>query len=159
MFEASILNGLTRLSIEIGSSKSRTDDDFTDRVNHSYSTTVLMLCTLVVLGRQFIGSPITCWTPNEFTGAQVEYATLTCWVTSTYFVSPDLAQISSNLKERRQNSIHYYQWVPFLLMFQAAMFSLPCIVWRLLNWQSRIHVRNWSMLFILNFFCFKLNKI
>ncbi|KAA3679958.1 uncharacterized protein DEA37_0013642 [Paragonimus westermani] len=99
-----------------------------------------MLCTVIVLGRQFMGKPISCWTPNEFTSAQVEYATLMCWVTSTYFVSPTQAQIPSDLRERRSESIHYYQWVPFMLMFQAAMFSVPCIIWRLFNWQSRIHV-------------------
>nr|CAH8872242.1 unnamed protein product [Trichobilharzia regenti] len=144
MFEASVLNGLTRLSIEIGSSRSRTDDDFIDRINHSYTTTMLMICTLVVMGRQFIGKPIACWTPNEFTSAQVEYATLVCWVTSTYFISPDQATIPADLTVRRKDSIHYYQWVPFLLMFQAAMFSVPCIVWRLFNWQSRIHL--WTVM-------------
>ncbi|KAK4474736.1 hypothetical protein MN116_001861 [Schistosoma mekongi] len=144
MFEASVLNGLTRLSIEIGSSRSRTDDDFIDRINHSYTTTLLMICTLVVIGRQFIGKPIACWTPNEFTSAQVEYATLVCWVTSTYFISPDQPTIPMDLTLRRKDSIHYYQWVPFLLMFQAAMFSVPCIIWRLFNWQSRIHL--WTVM-------------
>ncbi|CAH8664801.1 unnamed protein product [Schistosoma bovis] len=144
MFESSVLNGLTRLSIEIGSSKSRTDDDFIDRINHSYTTTVLMICTLVIMGRQFIGKPIACWTPNEFTSAQVEYATLVCWVTSTYFISPDQPTIPSDLPLRRKDSIHYYQWVPFLLMLQAAMFSIPCIIWRLFNWQSRIHL--WTVM-------------
>ncbi|KAF8567850.1 hypothetical protein P879_06240 [Paragonimus westermani] len=148
MFEAGILNGLTRISVEIGSSKSRSDDDFIDRLNHSYTTTVLMLCTVIVLGRQFMGKPISCWTPNEFTNAQVEYATLMCWVTSTYFVSPTQAQIPSDLRERRSESIHYYQWVPFMLMFQAAMFSVPCIIWRLFNWQSRIHL--WTIMDLAN---------
>ncbi|VDP74300.1 unnamed protein product, partial [Schistosoma curassoni] len=100
MFESSVLNGLTRLSIEIGSSKSRTHDDFIDRINHSY-TTVLMICTLVIMGRQFIGKPIACWTPNEFISAQVEYATLVCWVTSTYFISSDQPTIPSDLSLRR----------------------------------------------------------
>ncbi|XP_018645869.1 innexin, putative [Schistosoma mansoni] len=144
MFESSVLNGLTRLSIEIGSSKSRTDDDFIDRINHSHTTTVLMICTLIIMGRQFIGKPIACWTPNEFTSAQVEYATLVCWVTSTYFISPDQPTIPSDLPLRRKDSIHYYQWVPFLLMLQAAMFSIPCIIWRLFNWQSRIHL--WTVM-------------
>ncbi|OON20374.1 Innexin, partial [Opisthorchis viverrini] len=144
MFEAGVLNGLTRISVEIGSSKSRSDDDFIDRVNHSYSTTILMLCTLIVLSRQFIGKPMSCWTPNEFTGSQEEYATMLCWVTSTYFISPKEPAIPSDLSVRRKDSVHYYQWVPFLLMFQAALFSVPCIVWRLLNWQSRLHV-SWAL--------------
>lgn len=140
MFEAGVLNGLTRISIELGSSKGRSDDDFMDRVNHSYTTTVLMLCTLIVLGRQFIGKPMSCWTPNEFTAAQVEYATLLCWATSTYFIPPTEPVFPVDPAVRRKNSVDYYQWVPFVLMFQAAMFSVPCIIWRLFNWQSRIHV-------------------
>ncbi|CAL8098201.1 unnamed protein product [Calicophoron daubneyi] len=148
MFEAGFLNGLTRISVELGSSRSRSDDDFVDRVNHSYTTTILMICTLIVLGRQFIGKPMSCWTPNEFTGAQGEYATLMCWVTSTYFIPPNQATIPSDLEFRRKNSIYYYQWVPFILMFQAAMFSLPCIIWRLFNWQSRIHL--WTIMDLAN---------
>ncbi|KAG5445726.1 Innexin unc-7 [Clonorchis sinensis] len=148
MFEAGVLNGLTRISVEIGSSKSRSDDDFIDRVNHSYSTTILMLCTLIVLSRQFIGKPMSCWTPNEFTGAQEEYATMLCWVTSTYFISPKEPAIPPDLSVRRKDSVHYYQWVPFLLMFQAALFSVPCIVWRLLNWQSRLHL--WTIMELAN---------
>ncbi|VEL40063.1 unnamed protein product [Protopolystoma xenopodis] len=150
MLEAGFLSGLTRLSLEAGSIKHRRDDDLVDRANHAYTTMVLMLCTLVVLGRQFVGKPISCWTPNEFTGAQEEYAESLCWVTTTYFVPPTETTVPTEYEQRERTAIYYYQWIPFVLMLQAALFATPCIVWRLFNWQSRIHVSriDWEIMIL-----------
>ena len=41
---------------------------------------------------------------------------------------------------RREKELNYYQWVPVMLLVQALMFYLPCIMWRILNGQSGINV-------------------
>ncbi|KAL5965617.1 Innexin unc-7 [Taenia solium] len=136
-----IIDGITNSSASIGEDRSCPDDDFVDRVNHTYTMNLLMFFTAIVLSRQLVGKPISCWIPNDFTGAQGEYAETVCWVTSTYFIPPAQATVPIEEDIRYEKKIYYYQWVPFILMIQAALFVLPCIVWRLFNTQSRINLR------------------
>ncbi|KAH8866055.1 Innexin unc-9 [Schistosoma japonicum] len=96
---------------------------------------------ITINARQYIGKPIACWVPTEFTRAQEEYAESVCWVTSTYFIPTQEVNVPENISERENRKIHYYQWVPFILMIQAFMFNLPCLIWRLFNWQSGIHMK------------------
>ncbi|GAA52696.1 innexin unc-9 [Clonorchis sinensis] len=129
--------GLTKFKLDAG--KFRRDDDFSDRFSHTFTPLLLVIFTLVISARQYIGKPIACWVPTEFTRAQEEYAESVCWVTSTYFIPTREVNVPVNLADREDRKIHYYQWVPFILMIQAFLFNLPCIVWRLFNWQSGIH--------------------
>ncbi|KER33113.1 hypothetical protein T265_01004 [Opisthorchis viverrini] len=130
--------GLTKFKLDAG--KFRRDDDFSDRFSHTFTPLLLVIFTLVISARQYIGKPIACWVPTEFTRAQEEYAESVCWVTSTYFIPTREVNVPVNLADREDRKIHYYQWVPFILMIQAFLFNLPCIVWRLFNWQSGIHL-------------------
>ncbi|EUB62615.1 Innexin unc-7 [Echinococcus granulosus] len=136
-----IIDGIANSSASVGEDRSCPDDDFVDRVNHTYTMNLLMFFTAIVLSRQLVGKPISCWIPNDFTGAQGEYAETVCWVTSTYFIPPAQATVPIEEDIRYEKKIYYYQWVPFILMIQAALFVLPCIVWRLFNTQSRINLR------------------
>ena len=45
-------------------------------------------------------------------------------------------------RERRQHRIRYYQWVPFLLLFQAILCYIPRIIWRSLNVRSGLDIVN-----------------
>lgn len=45
-------------------------------------------------------------------------------------------------RERRQHRIRYYQWVPFLLLFQAILCYIPRLVWRTLNVRSGLDIVN-----------------
>ncbi|KAL3308428.1 Innexin inx3 [Cichlidogyrus casuarinus] len=130
--------GLAKFKLDAG--KFRRDDDFADRFSHTFTTLLLVIFTLVISARQYIEKPIACWVPTEFTRAQEEYAESVCWVTSTYFIDPNAQNVPTNISVRYHGVIHYYQWVPFILMLMAFLFNLPCILWRLFNWQSGIHV-------------------
>jgi hypothetical protein len=51
-------------------------------------------------------------------------------------------ELPLNERERRQNRIRYYQWVPFLLLFQAILCYIPRIIWRTLNIKSGLDIVN-----------------
>jgi hypothetical protein len=51
-------------------------------------------------------------------------------------------ELPLNERERRQHRIRYYQWVPFLLLFQAILCYIPRIIWRSLNVRSGLDIIN-----------------
>ena len=141
--DSTFIAGLTKLRLDPASALGggvRRDDDFADRFNHTLTCFLLLAFTLVVSARQYIGKPIACWVPAEFTRAHEEYTESVCWVMSTYFVPPSKARIPVKIEARENHKMTYYQWVPFILMLQALGFSLPCVFWRMLNWTSGVHV-------------------
>jgi hypothetical protein len=105
------------------------DDDFADRLSHRYSVALLILFTILVGSSQFVGAPINCWTPAQFTGPMVSYANSICWIASKYFVPMD-DNLPNPLQEREVR-INYYQWVPFILALMAACFYTPFAIWHL----------------------------
>jgi len=61
-----------------------------------------------------------------------------CWVSNTYYVPPGVPVQSSTVKYH----IGYYQWVPTVLLVQAFLFYLPCLVWRVFSERSGININN-----------------
>ncbi|CAH8447493.1 unnamed protein product [Schistosoma margrebowiei] len=68
------------------STRLRSDDDFADRLNYQFTGLLLFVFIGIIGIRQYVGKPIQCWTPQEFTRAWEEYAENYCWVASTYFI-------------------------------------------------------------------------
>uniref|UniRef100_A0A0B7AXD1 Innexin n=1 Tax=Arion vulgaris TaxID=1028688 RepID=A0A0B7AXD1_9EUPU len=108
------------------------DDDWADRVSHLWTVGVLALFAVMVSSVQYVGDPIQCWCPSEFTAAQVAYVKSVCWTSNTYFI-PIGDTIPSNHRERTDAELSYYQWVPIIFLFQALMFKIPNLIWRMLN--------------------------
>jgi len=106
------------------------DDDFADRMSHRWSVALLMLFCILVGSAQYVGSPIACWAPAQFTGSMTTYANYICWIANTYYVPTD--DYLPNPTQPREHRIAYYQWVPFILAFMALLFYVPFCVWHLL---------------------------
>lgn len=115
------------------------DDDFADRLSRRYTVSLLILFCILVGSSQFVGSPIACWTPAQFTGAMVTYTNYICWIANTYYVPTD--DYLPNPSEPRQHRINYYQWVPFILALMAFLFYVPFVVWHLLSKPSGLDAK------------------
>ncbi|CAF1175814.1 unnamed protein product [Rotaria sp. Silwood1] len=113
----------------------KADDDIIDRFNHRFTVVLLVTFTTFVSAKQFIGEPISCWAPAEFSGPQVAYTNSICWLKGTYYLAVD----RQSIPHRTQNSefrIAYYQFVPYILLVMALFFYLPHMFWR--NMSRRI---------------------
>lgn len=113
-------------------SKSRNDDDFVDRLSHRYTTAILVMFAIIVSTKQYVGDPINCWVPAHFSGNWEEYANSYCWIKNTYYL-PFEEYIPHEHESDKRQMIPYYQWVPLILLAQALLFYMPCMVWRTLN--------------------------
>jgi len=115
----------------------RMDDDYVDRMNRQYTIIVLISLGAIVTTKQFVGRPITCWCPAQFTFSHSEYTESICWVGNTYFLP-----MERTIPEERPATQHinYYQWVPLVLLFQSLITFMPCLFWRFFNRRSGINV-------------------
>ncbi|KAF8383964.1 hypothetical protein PRIPAC_73106, partial [Pristionchus pacificus] len=120
--------------------RSYQSNDIVDRLNYQYTATMVMVCAIMLAGTQYVGKPIQCWVPAQFTGAWEKYAETYCFIKGSYFL-PDDAEIDSDFIKRDEEVIGYYQWVPLMLAFQAFCFYFPSLIWRSMNFNTGINVK------------------
>jgi len=112
--------------------KESKDDDFADRLSNRYTVMIIIVFSVVVSGAMYVGSAITCWMPQHFHRSHTKFANSYCWVKNTYYL-PYEEQIPHPEDHEARQVIPYYQWIPFILIGQAALFYLPSVVWHGLN--------------------------
>jgi len=54
---------------------------------------------------------------------------------------PDGAPVGSQAGSAKYH-IGYYQWVPVMLLVQAVLFYIPCLLWRVFSERSGININN-----------------
>ena len=137
------MDRLFKSILSIREIKFRSDDDYVDRLSRQYSVLILVCFAFLVSTKQFVGKPIACWCPAQFTESHRDYTNTVCWVSNTYYLP-----IETTIPEKKgvfgiQNEtamVSYYQWVPLILMFQAVLCFTPCMLWRFVNKRSGINL-------------------
>ncbi|GFN83734.1 hypothetical protein PoB_001024000 [Plakobranchus ocellatus] len=100
------------------------------------------------------GNPIECFSAQEeLRLGKLEYAKVFCWLRNTYVVGgDDVSGISAAMpvrdQEREEAQIHYYQWVPILLLVMACLIKLPNLVWRVFSLGSGLDLNQLAALVI-----------
>lgn len=62
------------------------------------------------------------------------------WVSNTYNV-PINEDLPHNENDRKIKMLKYYQWTPFILLFQAVLFYFPRMIWRSLSDKSGLDIQ------------------
>uniref|UniRef100_A0AC35THP6 Innexin n=1 Tax=Rhabditophanes sp. KR3021 TaxID=114890 RepID=A0AC35THP6_9BILA len=104
------------------------DDDSIDRINYSTSAYLLAGFSLLIMATQYVGNPIICFVPAEYPAPWVKYLETYCFIENTYY-----ANISAlpDIQHRENNELKYYQWIPYILAFQAVLCYLPKMIFKL----------------------------
>jgi len=119
----------------------RDDDSHIDRLSHRYTVAICVLFAIIVSTKQYAGDPIDCWVPAQFKASYEKYADSYCWIAGSWYTPMD-KELPLNERERRNQRIRYYQWVPFLLLFQAILCYIPRVIWRSFNVRSGLDLVN-----------------
>lgn len=111
------------------------------RLHYKATVIILVAFSLIVTSRQYIGDPIDCIVDEIPLNVMDTY----CWIYSTFTIpnrlggriGKDVVQpgVSSHVDGEDTVKYHkYYQWVCFVLFFQAMFFYLPRYLWK--TWEA-----------------------
>ncbi|CAJ0586915.1 unnamed protein product, partial [Mesorhabditis spiculigera] len=115
--------------------KKRHVDDIVDVIHYYWTTRLLILLALLISAKQWVGKPIQCWVPKEFSGAWEQYIEDYCFVHATYFAPISIGgKLDPQLKE--EAAVTYYQWVPIDLIVRALLFYIPFRLYRNMLWNA-----------------------
>lgn len=89
--------------------------DSVDWLNYYCSSLLLAFFALGISAKQYFGSPIQCWVPNEFKGSWERYAEDYCFVANSYYVP--FEQEVPRESAHRQDQISYYRSVTCIGIF------------------------------------------
>uniref|UniRef100_A0A183C900 Innexin n=1 Tax=Globodera pallida TaxID=36090 RepID=A0A183C900_GLOPA len=119
------------------------DDDVVDRAVYATSVYILGFFAVLIMAKQYVGDPLQCWLPAEYTGAWERYIENYCFVENTYYVAQNQSSkmLSPEHKSaRRHYELRYYQWIPYILSVQALICYAPKMIFKILYSFSDLRV-------------------
>jgi hypothetical protein len=92
---------------------------------------------ILIMAKQYVGDPLQCWIPAEYTGAWERYIENYCFVENTYYIN---GTMPDDKTVRRNNELRYYQWIPYILSAQAVLCYAPKLIFKVLYSFSDLRV-------------------
>ncbi|KAG7209562.1 hypothetical protein KM043_015639 [Ampulex compressa] len=111
-------------------------DSMVFRMHNHFTAVLLFTCSVIITATQYVGNPISCIVK----GLPVDAINTYCWITST-FTMPDAFNrqvglevahpgVSNDFGDVNARKYYtYYQWVCFVLFFQAILCYIPQWLW------------------------------
>ncbi|XP_046818161.1 innexin inx1 [Vespa crabro] len=109
------------------------------RIHNNFTSVVLLTCSIIITANQFVGNPISCIVGH---GLPQHVINTYCWITSTFTMPdafsrqmgtevahPGVANDLGDVNARKYYT--YYQWVCFVLFFQAILCYTPQWLWNM----------------------------
>uniref|UniRef100_A0A224XDV8 Innexin n=1 Tax=Panstrongylus lignarius TaxID=156445 RepID=A0A224XDV8_9HEMI len=116
-------------------------DNLVFRLHYRTTSAFLFVSCVLVTANNLIGDPISCINDD---GIPRHVINTFCWITYTFtlpgqtgVVGTHVAHpgVANDLVPGTEKTYHaYYQWVPFMLFFQGALFYMPHWIWK--NWEE-----------------------
>ncbi|CAI2357936.1 unnamed protein product [Caenorhabditis sp. 36 PRJEB53466] len=126
--------------------RSAESNDIVDRVSYQYTSTLLGFSAIMMAASQYVGRPIQCWVPAQFTRTWEKYAETYCFIKGTYFLpeaflSEEELSVAPHETVTASPRVGYYQWIPIILFVQAMLFYIPSIIWRTFNESCELKIK------------------
>lgn len=112
-------------------------DNAVFRLHYKFSVTLLVAFSIMVTARQYFGDPIDCISRDDIPNNLLDTF---CWIHTTFSIDEAwFKKVGSEIPypgvdkttEGKKRIYHaYYQWVCFVLFFQALFFYVPRYVWK-----------------------------
>ncbi|XP_050296721.1 innexin inx1 [Anthonomus grandis grandis] len=107
------------------------------RMHNLFTTALLMACSLIITASQYVGNPIQCISDGAIPSHVINTF---CWISSTFTMPdafkrqvgvevPHLGLANDFSDKDAQKFYTYYQWVCFVLFFQAIACYTPKVIW------------------------------
>ncbi|GMT28901.1 hypothetical protein PFISCL1PPCAC_20198 [Pristionchus fissidentatus] len=113
------------------------DVDTIDRIRYLHLPRALSAIAIFLFTNSYVGEPVQCWLPKQFTGPWEQYVETYCLIEGSYYVNIN----STNLPEAAaRKKIIYYQWIPFIVVAIAAALYVPRVLWRIYQKRSGLDV-------------------
>jgi len=112
-------------------------DNHVFRLHYKFSVVILIAFSLMVTARQYFGDPIDCISKDDIPNKLLDTY---CWIHTTFSledawfkqVGVEVPYPGVDKSEPGSKKIYhaYYQWVCFVLFFQALFFYVPRYIWK-----------------------------
>ncbi|KAF7636046.1 Innexin [Meloidogyne graminicola] len=135
-------NKLTQLISKV---KKEYDDDCIDRCIYATTVYIIGFFAVLIMAKQYVGDPLQCWLPAEYSGAWESYIENYCFVENTYFIPQNQSNkifSPENKQFRRQNQLRYYQWIPYILALQAFLCFAPKMIFKILSSFNELRIND-----------------